>query len=188
MPTGLPAAVRVLQRGGVIVYPTDTLYGLGARAVDRRAVARLSKVKGRPDGMPMSVAVSSVEEIELWGELSPMGRAYARRQLPGAVTLLVRASSAARLRFAPGLVSHDGTLGLRVPNHPVARELARQAGPITCTSANRHGQPPARELGHARATFGREVQLYLSGGPPPSGRPSAIADLRGSEPRVVQRA
>jgi L-threonylcarbamoyladenylate synthase len=188
MPTGLPAAVRVLQRGEVIVYPTDTLYGLGARAMDRRAVARLSDVKGRPDGMPMSVAVSSLEELEPWSELSPMGRAYARRHLPGPVTLLLRASPTARRQFAVGLVSHDGTIGLRVPNHAVARELARRAGPITCTSANRHGEPPAQDLRAARATFGREVALYLSGGPPPSGRPSAIADLRGDEPRVVQRA
>lgn len=188
MPTGLPAAVRALQRGSVIVYPTDTLYGLGARAMDRRAVARLSRVKGRPDGMPMSVAVSSLGELELWSALSPMGRAYARRHLPGPVTLLVRASPAARRQFAGGLVSHDGTLGLRVPNHAVARELARRAGPITCTSANRHGEPPARDLGEARATFGREVKLYFSADPRPSGRPSAIADLRGDEPRVVQRA
>ena len=188
MPGSIRAAVRTLETGGLIVYPTDTLFGLGARARDRRAVERLTAAKRRPSGLPISVAVSSYEELEPWAEWTPERRAYARRVLPGAVTLIVPASRRARRELAPGIVGPEGSVGLRIPDHPLAREIARQAGPITCTSANRHGEPPARSLGEARASLGSAVGLYLSGSPPPSGRPSRLADLRGALPRFVERA
>ncbi len=188
MSATLPAAVRRLRAGGLIFYPTDTLYGLGARARDPEAVARLSRVKERPSGLPISVAVSSLEELEPWARLTPESRALARRRLPGPLPLIVPASDLARRELAPGIVGPAGTIGLRLPDHPVARELARQVGPITATSANRHGRPPAPTLAAARTEFGRAVDLYLDGLPRPSGRPSELVDLTGAQPRAVRRA
>jgi tRNA A37 threonylcarbamoyladenosine synthetase subunit TsaC/SUA5/YrdC len=84
-------------------------------------------------------------------------------------------------------VNSAGAVGIRVPDHPLARELARRAGPITSTSANRHGARPARTIAEARATFGDAVSVYLPASPRPSGRPSTLVDLTGSQPRLVTR-
>jgi L-threonylcarbamoyladenylate synthase len=183
----LAAAVSALQRGELVVYPTDTLLGLGARATDSTAVDRLLAAKDRPAAMPISVAVSSYEELEPLVEWGPAARAVARVLLPGPVTLLVRASKAARAGLAGPLLSPAGTLGVRIPDHPVARALARQVGPLTATSANRHGVPPASNIAEARRSFGRSVAVYLPARPAPSGRPSTLVDLRGPTPRVVPR-
>ena len=181
------AAIASLAGGKLIVYPTDTLWGLGASAMDPRAVDALLRAKDRPAGMPISIAVSSVEEAELLVDWSAASRSIARRLLPGAVTILAPASRRARRSLAPSLVAPDGSLGLRVPDHPVAREIARCAGPITATSANRHGDPPCRSVREARRVFGDRVATYVASGPAPSGRPSSLVDLRGTTPRVVAR-
>jgi L-threonylcarbamoyladenylate synthase len=181
------AAANSLAAGKLVVYPTDTLLGLGASATDASAVAALLAAKDRPSGMPISVAVSSVEEVELLVDWSEEPRAIARRLLPGPVTLLAPASARARRALAPALLGADGSIGIRVPDHPVARELARIAGPLTATSANRHGDPPCRTIPEARRVFGTRVATYVRDGPAPSGRPSALIDLRGRTPRVVHR-
>jgi L-threonylcarbamoyladenylate synthase len=184
--TSVEAAVRALRGGRLVVYPTDTLYGLGALATNGRAVERLDRAKGRPPGMPLSFALSSVEEIETYARLSPAARAFLRRELPGPLTALLPASERARRRLAPPALGEGGTVGVRVPDHPVARELARRVGPVTCTSANRHGRPPIGSIAEARDTFGREVAAYLDGEPAPSGSPSRIVDLTRGEPRIVR--
>ncbi|MCI4339687.1 MAG: threonylcarbamoyl-AMP synthase [Thermoplasmata archaeon] len=182
------AAIASLGAGKLVVYPTDTLLGLGASATDPRAVDALLRAKDRPSGMPISVAVSSIEELELLVDWSDAARSIARRLLPGPVTILAPASRNARKALAPSLLGPDGSIGVRVPDHPVARELARCAGPITATSANRHGAPPCRSIGAAKRVFGDLVATYVRTGPAPSGRPSALVDLRGPTPRLVTRA
>ncbi|HTW55866.1 MAG TPA: L-threonylcarbamoyladenylate synthase [Thermoplasmata archaeon] len=183
----LARAVRTLASGGLVVYPTDTLLGLGARAADPEAVRRLADAKGRPPGMPVSVTVSSTAEVEAFARLTPAGRRFVRTHLPGPYTLLVPASPLAERRLAPPATGPSGTVGLRVPDHPLARELARRAGPITATSANAHGRPPCRTVAEARRTFGDGVAVYLSGPPAPSGRASQLVDLTHGDPRPVAR-
>jgi len=169
-----------------VVYPTDTLLGLGARARDRNAVARLIEAKGRSGAQAISVCVSSTEEVERYAEVSRAARRFVRRHLPGPYTVLLPPSALARRTLAPA-VAGGPTIGLRVPDHPVARELARRAGPITATSANPHGAPPARTVAEARRAFGKTVDLYLSPAPPVGGVPSTLVDLTGVAPRVVER-
>ncbi|HXW67013.1 MAG TPA: L-threonylcarbamoyladenylate synthase [Thermoplasmata archaeon] len=187
MGAALAAAVRALATGGLVVYPTDTLYALGASARDRTAVARLVAAKGRPRGMPISIAVSSIEEIEPLAELSPKARRFVRTHLPGPFTVLARPSASARRAFADEIAGARRTIGLRVPDHPIARELARRAGPVIATSANRHGTSPCPSIAAVRRTFGPAVAVYVAGGPRPSGRPSALVDLTGTEPRPLAR-
>ncbi|MGI0128807.1 MAG: L-threonylcarbamoyladenylate synthase [Thermoplasmata archaeon] len=187
MGSRLADALRALDAGRLVVYPTDTLLGLAARATDAEALERLAATKGRPRGQPVSVALSSTEEIEPLALLTPTGRRFARTRLPGPFTLLARRSRLAARTLARGLAGPGGTVGFRVPDHPLARELARRAGPITATSANRHGEPPARTLASARRMFGGEVAVYLAGGPRPSGRPSVLVDLTRDRFRVVAR-
>lgn len=181
----LGPAVRALVAGRLVLYPTDTLFGLGVRADRPEAIARLLVAKRRPPGQPISVAVSSTEEIEPLARLSEEARRFVRAKLPGPYTVLVEARPGAPL--APGLIASDGSIGIRVPDHPVARELARRAGPITATSANRHGSPPAATLAALRAEFGPEISAYVGLGPSPAGTPSSLVDLRGPSPRAVRR-
>jgi L-threonylcarbamoyladenylate synthase len=183
----LSEAVRALRSGELVVYPTDTLFGLGALADRRSAVERLLRAKGRSPSQPVSLCVSSTEELERYARVSPAARRFLRRNLPGPFTVLLSPSPQARRRLAPS-VGGGRTIGVRVPDHPVARELARRAGPITATSANRHGQAPARTIAEARAVLGRSVRVYLASVPVGSGRPSALVDLTGPEPRLVPRA
>jgi L-threonylcarbamoyladenylate synthase len=187
MGASLADAVRALASGELVVYPTDTLIGIAARATDPVAVDRLAAAKDRPSQLPVSVAVSSLDEVEPLGRFSPAGRRWARLHLPGAYTALLPASALARARLAPPLVSASGVVGFRIPDHPLARELARRAGPITSTSANRHGAPPARTPTEARALFGDAVAVYLPAAPRPSGVPSTLVDLTGPEPRPIPR-
>lgn len=188
MADALGAAVAALARGELVVYPTDTLLGLGARATDAGAVDRLLAAKDRPPAMPISIAVSSLEEVEPWVDWSDAARATARRILPGPVTLIAAASDKAKAELAPPLLAPDRSLGIRVPNHPVARELARRVGPLTATSANRHGHPSSKTILQARKAFGDAVAVYLPAKPEPSGKPSMLVDLRKSEPRIVPRS
>lgn len=187
MPGGLSKAVAALALGELVVYPTDTLLGLGARADRPDAIDRLITAKGRPPSQAISFAVSSYEEIERWAELTEGRRAHARRLLPGPYTLLLPASARAVRTLAPALLGRNGTIGVRIPDHPVARELLRRAGPVTATSANRHGRPPARTVSEARREFGGLVREYLPARPRPSGIPSRLVDLTGAEPRLLSR-
>jgi L-threonylcarbamoyladenylate synthase len=180
-------AVRALRAGKLVVYPTDTLVGLAARAEDPEAVNALLEAKARPQGTPLSVAVSSYDEVEPWAELTAPRRAWLRRHLPGPYTALLPASPAAQRALAPAVFSQGRTIGIRIPDHPLARTLAELVGPVTSTSANRHGAPPARTVAEARKVFGNEVAVYLDGAPAPSGHPSTLVDLTGTKPRTVSR-
>jgi len=186
MEAGVAEAVRTLRRGGLVVYPTDTLLGLGALATRRDAVERLVRAKGRSASQPISVCVSSTEELERFARLTPAARRFVRRYLPGPYTVLLPPSTEARRRFAPA-VAGSRSVGFRIPDHPVARRIARHAGPITATSANRHGAPASRTIAEARRAFGRAVGVYVAALPAGSGVGSTLVDLTGPEPREVAR-
>jgi len=186
MGDGVGAAVRALRRGALVVYPTDTLLGLGARAGNRSAVGRLLAVKGRSAAQPVSVCLSSTEELERYARISPVARRFLRRHLPGPYTVLLAPSPEARRAFAPSIAGFRA-VGFRVPDHPVARELARRVGPLTATSANRHGASPPRRVAAARRTLGRAVACYLPARPPGSGVPSTLVDLTGATPHEISR-
>lgn len=168
------------------MLPTDTLVALAAKATNADAVARLLRTKGRSETRRLSVAVSSTEELERWGELHEVARRFVRAHLPGPFTVLLRPSARARATLAPAVVGGP-LLGLRVPAHPLARELARREGPITATSANRSGRPASRSVAEARRALGRAAAYYVDGPPAPSGVPSRLVDLSGRRPVALRR-
>lgn len=186
MGPSVAAAARTLLRGGLVAHPTDTLVALAARATDPGAVDLLLRTKGRSESHRLSIAVSSTEELETWGRFHDSARRFVRTHLPGPWTVLVPPTPEARRLLAPA-VGRGPRVGLRVPAHPLARELARRVGPITATSANRSGEPPARSVAEARAALGRAVSVYLDGPPRPSGLPSQLVDLSGRAPAVRTR-
>jgi L-threonylcarbamoyladenylate synthase len=163
----LQEAARVLGSGGVVAFPTETVYGLAVRMGDAVARRRLRRVKGRAPAKPFQVLVSSRRAaVALCGGMLPAARRMARAFWPGPLTLVVRN---ARGRW----------VGVRVPNHPVATRLIRLAGgAVVATSANVSGRRPARTADEVVAALGPRVDLVLDGGRAPGGKASSVVRVR----------
>jgi L-threonylcarbamoyladenylate synthase len=155
-------AARIIREGGLVVFPTETVYGLGANALDAGAVRKIYELKGRPPGSPLIVHVASVEQArELAAEWPPEAEQLAREFWPGPLTLVVPKKAAIPDVVTAGLP----TVGLRMPRHPVALELLRAAGvPIAAPSANRFTQLSPTTAEHVREAFGAETPFLLDGG------------------------
>jgi L-threonylcarbamoyladenylate synthase len=180
-PAQLFAAQQALARGELVVYPTDTLYALGADALDVRAVKRVFEAKQRPPAQALSVAVADLAMVEQVARLGPLARRAAERFLPGPLTLVLPADAG----VPDALRGAERGLAVRIPDHPVALELLRKFGPLTCTSANVHGQRDPATCAEARAQLGPHVTEYLDAGPT-LGKASTILDLTSPEPRIVR--
>lgn len=183
---GVPAAAAdVLARGGLIVFPTDTVYGVAA-SVDRPdAVARLYHVKGRPLDRPIPVLVSDLDQVpRLTDGVDPLVLALLRRFWPGALTVAVPAAP-----WLPREIVRDtGRVGLRMPDHPLALKIiAAAGGALATTSANRSGEPEARTAAEADAALGDRVDLIIDGGPAPGGVPSTVLVVDGRRLTVARR-
>ncbi|MHB1501317.1 MAG: L-threonylcarbamoyladenylate synthase [Candidatus Dormibacteria bacterium] len=178
---GLAAAAAALRAGGVIGFPTDTVYGLAASAALPEAVARVSAIKGRSSAQPLILMVADPEELAPYAVMPELARRLAERHWPGALTLILPALPGS------GPLGGGATVGVRIPRHPVALELLRLAGPLATTSANRHGESPA-----AGALAALEQLSGLAGAilELPSdrvvGEPSSILDLSSNEPRLIR--
>ncbi len=179
----IAAAVAALHGGRLVVFPTESFYGLGAAARSADAVARLVAVRGRDPGKPILVLVDDLAmAVSLGAETSPAARRLAACFWPGPLTLV--------LPVRPGLpeplTAGTDTLGVRVPAHPVARALVAGLGAaVTAPSANPPGAPPPRTLAAARSYFGDAVAAYVDGGSLP-GEASTVAALDGDRVRVLR--
>lgn len=179
----LDAAVRALEGDGLVVLPTDTVYGIGANAFSPTAINRLLKAKGRGRQMPPPVLVARPEVASaLAADLSDGVRALMDAFWPGALTIIVRAQPA----LAWDLGETEGTVALRMPDHPVALSLLERYGPTAVTSANLTGQPAAETAAEAAAYFGASVPVYLDAGPTAGPVPSTIVDATVDPMRIVR--
>lgn len=179
----LDAAVHTVQRGGLVVLPTDTVYGIGADAFTPEAVAALLAAKGRGRQMPPPVLMPDVRTLDglamgVPAEVRDLAEAF----WPGGLTVILVAQPS----LAWDLGDTHGTVALRVPDHPVALALLQRTGPMAVSSANRTGQPSALEVREAREQLGDRVQVYLDGGRTPGQVASTIVDATGDELRVVR--
>jgi len=168
-------AAEILRAGGLVAFPTETVYGLGADASNAKAVARLYSTKGRPADHPVIVHFSSKEKAFSWArEVPAAARQLADRFWPGPLTLILRRSNLAKDFVTGG----QDTVGLRVPSHPVARGLLEMfQGGIAAPSANRFGLVSPTTAAHVREDLGDDVDLVLEGGPSEVGIESTIVDL-----------
>ncbi len=155
-------AARIIREGGLVVFPTETVYGLGANALDAHAVRKIYELKGRPSNSPLIVHVDSVEQArELAAEWPPEAERLAREYWPGPLTLVVPKKAAIPDDVTAGLP----TVGLRMPRHPVALALLQAAGvPIAAPSANRFTQLSPTTAEHVREAFGADTPFLLDGG------------------------
>jgi L-threonylcarbamoyladenylate synthase len=169
----LERAVEALRHGGVVVYPTETLYGLGVDATDEAALLRLVALKGREPGKPISVLVSDRDMLRRVAEVTPAASRLMDCFWPGPLTLTLPA----RAGVSPLLLGGGSTIGVRCSSHPLAGALVAGLGrPVTSPSANPAGMPPPVTLAHARAYFREAVDVYLDGGELPGGVGSTVVD------------
>jgi len=197
-------AVAHLAEGGFLAYPTETVWGLGACADRPRAVERLMHWKGRAGDAPLAVLVVSANSAQALGcRFDESARRLMRAHWPGPLMLVVPCSG----RLAPGVARADGALGLRCSPHPVTRALAEAVhaaglGPLTSTSLNRSGDPPARDVDAARAAVGERragqgadpmgrplwLEALLDGPDHEAGgsAPSSVVDCTGEEPAILR--
>lgn len=175
----IPKAAAGVREGGLVVLPTDTLYGIGADAFSPDAVRSLLAAKGRGADMPPPVLVPDVRTVDgLATEVPGYVRALVEAFWPGPLTIVLRAQPS----LAWDLGETGGTVALRMPDDPVALELLREVGPMAVSSANRTGHPASRTVVEAASQLGAAVEFYLDGGPVTGGLASTIVDCTRDEP------
>jgi L-threonylcarbamoyladenylate synthase len=180
----LAEAVAVLKGGGLVAYPSDTVYGLGAAASDEQAVARVFAVKGRPSEKALSLLLADAEDMApLCADVPVAAKLLAERFWPGPLTLVLWRSPA----FHSAAVGGSDRVAVRVPDHAFLRELIRALGePITGTSANRSGRPACRTDAEVERELGDDVDLIIDGGPSRAGQESTVVDITGDAPRIIR--
>lgn len=167
-------AVAWLRQGGVVAYPTDTFYGLAVDPTSPEAVAKLFELKGRPDRVAVPFIAASRAQVDGWCGLSELAARLADQFWPGPLSLICPAPAT----VVPAALGGGDTVAVRVPDHAVARSLAYAWGaPITATSANRSGEPPATTA-EELAVLASPLLFIIDAGPTPGGAPSTIVDAR----------
>ncbi len=181
-PQALTRSLEILQAGGLVAFPTDTVYGVGALAFNADAVESIYAAKERPNEKAIPVLLGDLADLQKLTLIIPnMALTLAAQFWPGALTLVIQKHPA-----LPEAVSNISTVGVRVPDHPLARALLRAAGPLAVTSANRSGQPSPSTAQEVMAQLGGRVALILDGGKTPGGIPSTVVDCTGAEPKILR--
>ncbi len=180
----IEAASLAVQRGHLVVLPTDTVYGIGADAFDPAAVRALLAAKGRGREMPPPVLISAATTVDALAVRIP---GYARALIdafwPGPLTLVCHQQGS--LQWDLG--DTRGTVAVRMPDHEIAREVLERTGPLAVSSANRTGMPAATDADQAEQMLGEEVDVIIDAGDSPGGEASTIVDVTGSQGRVLRR-
>ena len=180
----LQKALTILRQGGVIALPTDTVYGLAADAGNDEAVGRLFKIKKRPLDMPLPVMIGRIEDLPLVAaEISPLAMEYCRKYFPGALTAIFKKTSL----ISDEVTSAKGTVGVRIPDHPIALALLNAFGkPLVVTSANISGGKVLTEYESVRRVFGGQLD-YIIKGEVKHRKISTIVDFTESPPRILRQ-
>jgi len=180
----LADTARILGEGGVIAFPTDTVYGLACDLFNEEAVDRIYRIKARPAYLPL---IAMLAEAEAWPQVASSLPESARRFMasywPGPLTIIVPARS-----DIPAIVlGGGGTIGMRIPDHDIARQLLRLAGrPLATTSANLSGHPAACTAQEVLVQLGDAVDLILDAGPCPGGQASTVVDCTFDPPKILR--
>jgi len=181
-PDAIASALDVLRRGGLVAFPTDTVYGVGAMAFDPAAIERIYAAKGRDATKALPILLAEMAGLaEVAQALPPEVLRLARSFWPGPLTLVVH-----KLAAVPMSISRDGTVGVRIPDHPIALALLRAVGPLAATSANRSGEADPLTAEDVAAGLGDRVDLILDGGRAAGGRPSTVVDCTVNPPTLVR--
>lgn len=182
-PTAIPMALDTIQRGGTVAFPTDTVYGLGCSAFSETAIEQLFIIKERKQDQAIAVLLGSARQLsEVTEDPSRQALELAAAHWPGALTLVLP-----RHPKMPENLSPLPTLGVRVPDHPVALRLLQAAGPMAVTSANLSGKENTNTAEQVLSQLEGRVDLILDGGETPGGVPSTVVDMTGEKPVVLRQ-
>ena len=176
--------ISILKQGGLVAFPTDTVYGLGVWANSQQAVERVYSVKERPRNIALPLLLANISQIgEVAEPVPPIAWLLAHNFLPGALTIVLHKSNS-----VPDIITAGGiTVAVRVPAHPIPVALAQGLGaPIVGTSANVSGKPSALTAEEVYSQFGNKIDLIIDGGRCPGGRESTIIDVTGEEPVILR--
>jgi len=187
IPTSSPnawgAALDVLRRGGLVAFPTDTVYGVAALISDAAAIDRLYQAKERSTNKAIAVLVGELTQVEqVAAQFPARARRLAERYWPGALTLVVPRHPA-----LPANLSPTPTIGVRMPDHAFARALLRMSGPLATTSANLSGGPNPRDAQEVLEQLDGRIELVVDGGPAPGGVPSTVVDCTGADLVILRQ-
>jgi L-threonylcarbamoyladenylate synthase len=181
-PEAIAHAVEILKAGGVVAFPTDTVYGLGCLVLDIKAIGRLYDIKGREQTKAIAVLIASAEDLpKIAAQPSAEALQLARRFWPGPLTIVVP-----RNPKLPEALSHNATIGVRVPDHAVAQALLAAAGPMGVTSANLSGQANTLTAEQVLAQLDGRIELLIEGGQTPGDTPSTVVDMTAAAPRMLR--
>lgn len=180
----IAAAGKILSEGGLVAFPTDTVYGLGALCTDEAAIEKLFAAKGRDEGKPISILVSDIAQVEAAAEEVPeKARRLMEQYWPGALTIVLKKSPAVSARLSAG----TGTIGIRMPDSETARALIKAAkSPLAAPSANLSGKRSAVTAEDVREDLEGRIDLILDGGACPVGLASTVVDLTGQAPKILR--
>ena len=175
-------ALEILKAGGLVAFPTDTVYGVGTLAFDGTAVESIYAAKDRPVDKAIPILIGGLEDLDkVTAEVPPIAAKLAAHFWPGPLTLVVP-----KHPHLPDAVSATPTVGVRVPDHPVARALLRAAGPMAVTSANISGEDSPKTAEEVNRQLNRRISLILDGGETPGGVPSTVVNCLGTEPDILR--
>jgi L-threonylcarbamoyladenylate synthase len=175
-------ALNVLQTGGLVAFPTDTVYGVGSLAFNGQAVESIYTAKDRPAEKAIPILIGDMDDLpKVASSVPDMAEKFARRFWPGPLTLVVP-----KMSTLPDTVSATNTVAVRVPDHLVARTLLRATGPMAVTSANISGQTSPVTADGVFTQLGGRITLIIDGGPTPGGVPSTLVDCNGTYPVILR--
>lgn len=178
----IPHALEILKKGGLVAFPTDTVYGVGALAFDGKAVESIYAAKDRPIEKAIPILIGDLPDLEKVGmDIPDSARKFAARFWPGPLTILVP-----KRGDLPEAISATETVGVRVPDHEVARALLRAAGPMAVTSANISGAQSPVTAQEVYEQLGGRIALIIDGGRTPGGVPSTLVDCTSPELKILR--
>lgn len=181
-PVAIEHAVDILKNGGIIAFPTDTVYGLAVLAFHSEMIESLYIVKGRNSTRSIAILIGEISQLNLIiSSMNPIASALAQKFWPGPLTLVVPGHP-----HLPGNLSPTPNIGVRMPNHPIALALLRQSGPLAVTSANLSGQENAITAQEVMNQLRGRIHLVMDGGSTPGGVPSTVVDCSGLEPLILR--
>lgn len=181
-PRSLVRANEIIQEGGLIAFPTDTVYGIGVSAFNEKAIEKIYQVKGRSKLKAIPILISDVEQLgQITFSINPTTSQIVEHFWPGALTLILPIHPE-----LPGNLSSGNTIGVRVPDHDLVRELLRMTGPLAATSANLSGKPSTLTAEELQVQLGERIDLILDGGKVSGGMASTVLDCSGDEFRILR--
>jgi L-threonylcarbamoyladenylate synthase len=182
-PSAIPHALDVLNHGGLVVFPTDTVYGLAALPFQAQYIERLFVVKGRSSAKAIGILLGDQAHLSrVTSGINPMAACLTKAFWPGPLTLVVMRHSS-----LPKMLSPDETIGVRMPDHPFALALLHQSGPLAVTSANLSGQENTLTAQEVFDQLRGRIHLVLDGGRVPGGIPSTVVDCTKEEPVILRK-